>query len=178
MSDTGARPPSPQPTPDDRGANLKAAVLIGVAVLIGFVFLLKGFSQEGGVVDTGASGSDRATSTTATTAASVESTTTTTAQAKPPAEVAVMVANGSGKAGVAGSTASKLKSAGYTKVDTVNANVVSKSSVYFAPGAEGDAAAVAKALGIDAAAVAALPSPPPADPKGATVLVVIGPDKA
>ena len=67
----------------------------------------------------------------------------------------MLVANGSGKSGVAGTNADKLKTAGYTKVDTTNAPTTAKSTVYYASGAQADAQAVATALGLDPAAVAA-----------------------
>ena len=56
--------------------------------------------------------------------------------------------------------------------------VTAKSAVYYAAGAQADAQAVATALGLDPSVVAAMPSPPPVDLAGATVLVVIGSDKA
>ena len=108
----------------------------------------------------------------------MEETTTTTATANAPANVTVLVANGSGKTGVAGTNSDKLKTAGYTKVDTANAPTTTKSMVYFTPGAQADAQAVATALGLDASSVAAMPATPPVDPAGATVLVVVGSDRA
>ena len=107
-----------------------------------------------------------------------ETTTTTAAVANAPANVTVLVANGSGKSGVAATNATKLKTAGYTKVDTTNSPTTAKSAVYYAAGAQADAQAVATALGLDPSVVAAMPSPPPVDLAGATVLVVIGSDKA
>ena len=173
----------PPPDAEDPRTRTIGIVLIAVAVLIGVVLLAKGFSQEDGLVSTAAPADERTTTTTQAAAlpgdsGTEEETTTTTAAANAPANVSVLVANGSGKSGVAGTNADKLKTKGFTKVDTANASTTAKSTVYYASGAQADAQAVATALGLDPAAVAAMPSPPPVDLKGATVLVVVGSDKA
>jgi LytR cell envelope-related transcriptional attenuator len=172
----------PPPDAEDPRTRTIGIVLIAVAVLIGVVLLAKGFSQEDGLVSTAAPADERTTTTTQAAASGgtgvEEETTTTTAAANPPANVSVLVANGSGKSGVAGANADKLKAKDFTKVDTANAPTTAKSTVYYASGAQADAQAVATALGLDPAAVAAMPSPPAVDLKGATVLVVIGSDKA
>lgn len=166
--------------PDDRGNNTMAAVLIGVAVVIGIVLLAKGLSQEGGIVETAAPNKTEQTTTTtqAGEPGGVDDTTTTTVSAaRNPADVSVMVANGSGAAGVAGTAADELKAAGYKKVDTTNAAVVTTSAVYYDKGYEADAKAVAAVLKINPASVAEMPASPPAQLGGASVLVVIGPDR-
>jgi hypothetical protein len=98
--------------------------------------------------------------------------------ANPPANVTVLVANGSGTTGIAGTNAETLTSRGYTNVETTNAPTTSTTRVYYAEGAQADAQAVATSLGFDQSTVAALPSPPPVPLAGATVLVVIGSDRA
>ena len=172
----------PPPDAEDPRTRTIGIVLIAVAVLIGVVLLAKGFSQEDGLVSTAAPADERTTTTTQAAApgdtGAEEETTTTTAAANAPANVSVLVANGSGKSGVAGTNADKLKTKGFTKVDTANSPTTAKSTVYYASGAQADAQAVATALGLDPAAVTAMPSPPPVDLKGATVLVIIGSDKA
>lgn len=150
-------------------------VLIAVAVLIGFVLLAKGFDQEGGLVETG-SGVEETTTTTAP-GPGVDDTTTTTLATNPPAQVSVIVANGTGVSGVAGENQATLEGAGYTDVATENAPVQETSAVYYAEGAQGDALAVATVLEIADTQVAAVPDPPPVDLAGATVLVIIGADK-
>jgi hypothetical protein len=153
--------------------------LIVAALLIGIVLLAKGFSQEDGLVATGVADTDRTTTTTSATGGAVEETTTTTAAvANPPANVSVLVANGSGVTGVAGTNAEKLQTAGYTNVETTNAPTTATTSVYYAAGAQADARAVATALSLDQTTVKELPSPPPVELAGATVLVVIGSDRA
>jgi hypothetical protein len=183
VTSPGRAPSSPTPpdTEDPRARTLGIVVIV-VAVLIGVVLLAKGFSQEDGLVSTAAPANDRTTTTTSATCGGLappdDETTTTTAAANPPANVTVLVANGSGKTGVAGTNAEKLKTAGYTKVDTANAPTTAKTAVYFATGAEADAQAVAKALGLDPSVVGAMPASPPVDLAGASVLVVVGSDRA
>lgn len=173
---------STPPDAEDPRARTLGIVVIALALLIGVVLLAKGFSQEDGLVSTAAPANDRTTTTTANPSSGgvvpPDETTTTTSATNPPANVSVLVANASGKTGVAGTNAEKLKTAGFTKVDTANAPTTSKTAVYYAAGAQADATAVAKALGLDASVVAAVPSPPPVDLAGATVLVVVGSDKA
>jgi hypothetical protein len=160
---------------DEPRSNVVGAALIAAAVVIGFVLLLRGFDQEGGLVAT----DDVTTTTVAEGADPDATTTTTTTPTSPPASVSVLVANGSGAAGVAGQRQTTLNGAGYTDVETSNApNPVPQTSVYFGPGLQADAVAVADALNLPPAVVSALPSPPPFDTQGADVVVVIGTDGA
>lgn len=172
-------PVEPGPVDADPRARVWGAVLIVAAVLIGAVLLWKGISQEGGVVET-ASPSDETTTTTVGAVPLPESTTTTaapTGSTSPPAEVPVVVANGSGATGVAASNAGRLEGSGYTDIETTNGPATTTSVVYYGTGAEADAAAVAQALDITAP-VQAMPTPPPVELDGATVLVLIGTDVA
>lgn len=166
---------SPPPADDDARATTVGAVLIGVAVLIGFLLLLKGLDQEGGVIETGSPARD---TTTTTSTVPLPDQTTTTVAARAPSEVKVLVANASGATGVAGANKEKLVAAGYTSVETANAPSQSTSVVYFAPDWQIEAEAVARALGLGAGSVSAMPASPPVALNGATVLVVIGSDKA
>lgn len=160
-------------------AAARGAGLLAVALILGIV-LLHAF-------DTGTdpySSSLRAlapasTSTTARTRAVTPSSTTTQAT-RPPSEVKVLPANGSGTVGAGGKAGDVLKKAGYDVLAAVNTTrTVQSSTVEFAPGFEVDARAVAQVLGLAPAAVKAMPSPPPvADTRGVDVLVVVGPDLA
>lgn len=158
------------------------AALIAVAVLLGLVLLVKGFTDEGGPVAT----DDPTVTETSVPAVDRDAapevdpteTTTTTVAARDPASVSVVVANGSGVAGVAGETASVLEGVGYTIVDTTNASPVSATQVLYVEGAEADAAAIAGLLGLAADAAAPVPDPPPVDLAGADVVVIVGPDLA
>jgi hypothetical protein len=155
--------------------NAVGAVLVAVAVLVGAFLLARGYDEEGGVVDTGESAS--ATTTTTAPAAGGEATTTTTAVARPPAQVPVLVVNGAGVAGAAGTMANQLKAAGYTTVDTGNTSPVTATTVYYAEGAQAEAQAVATLVGTDPGAVQPV-SGAPVQAGSALVVVVIGPTTA
>jgi hypothetical protein len=155
--------------------NAVGAVLVAVAVLVGAFLLARGYDEEGGVVDTGESAS--ATTTTTAPAEGGEATTTTTAAARPPAQVPVLVVNGAGVAGAAGTMANQLKAAGYTTVETGNTSPVTATTVYYAEGAQAEAQAVATLVGTDPAAVQPV-SGAPVQAGSALVVVVIGPTTA
>jgi hypothetical protein len=161
------------PAPASGRDNAVGFALIIGAVLIGLLLLVKGYDAEGGVVAT-----DDPSSEVTTTTVPTESTTTTLATT-PPAEVAVKVANASGASGVAAKTRTTLEGAGYTQITIGDApSVVTSTQVLYVAGSEGAAQAVAAALGVDAAAVQAMPDPAPVQLDGATVLVLAGPDIA
>ncbi len=178
MSDPGGV--APRPAPDhagtDRRATVAGGVLVAVAVLIGVILLVKGFSDDGGFVT--ATKSDTASNQGNDQGADVPSTETTqTTLAVDPASVKVFSANASGTKSGARQVADALEAKGFKAVQVGNAPSAVASAVYFTPGAEAQADLVAASLGLDATAVAPMPSPPPvADLKGATVLVVIGTD--
>ncbi|MCD9624717.1 LytR C-terminal domain-containing protein [Rhabdothermincola salaria] len=155
--------------------NLVGAVLIVIAVVIGVVLLVKGYDEEGTLVSTG----DDTEQATTTTSVDPDATTTTVPPAvRPPAEVPVMVANGAGVSGAAGTLQAQLQGDGYTQVETTNASPVTTTLVYFVEGSQAEAEALATTLGTDPAAVRVMPAEPPADPAGASLLVVLGPDLA
>lgn len=108
-----------------------------------------------------------------------ESTTTTVAPARNPAEVAVLVANGSGVSGAAGRVAETLKGSNYQMKESTNTTSAAEASfVYYAEGYEADARAVA-ALLTPSPTVQAMPDPIPVrDLAGANVLVVVAADLA
>jgi len=178
---TAPRRPAPSPTPaepDDPRARTIGIVLIVAAVVIGVVLLAKGFSQEDSLVATAAPENDRTTTTVVTGGGVEETTTTVVPVANPPANVTVIVANGSGATGVAAANGEKLEAGGYTNTETTNAPTTATTSVYYAEGAQADAQAVATLLGFDQSTVTAMPASPPVELAGATVLVVIGSDRA
>lgn len=180
------RPAGPPPPTGSAGTGEQqtflGAALIGLAVILGLVLLVKGFTDEGGpvaaddptVTESTVPSVDRDAAPTV-----PEETTTTTLAARDPASVSVLVANGSGVSGVAGQTADALEGAGYTIVDTANASPVSATQVLYVGEAEPDAAAIAAVLGLGPEAVAPMPDPPPVpDLAGADVVVIVGPDLA
>lgn len=162
----------------------RGAALVVVAVLLGLVLLRNGLdtsevvtsspdrtaTDEGG--DEGDGGTDEGTD---------EGTDTpTTVPVRPPAEVSVIVLNGTSVAGVAGSYSEALGTAGYQMLDPGNATTkTGVTLVYFTEGFEAEAAAVAVAAGAPATVVPQpLPDPPPGDVGAANVVVVIGTDLA
>jgi hypothetical protein len=164
---------NPQPA-QGRSDAVGIALIVG-AVLIGLLFLVKGYDAEGGVV----AKDDKATSQSTTTTVPVEETTTTTVATNPPAQVPVKVANASGTSGVATKTKNTLGGKGYTQVTVGDApSVVTATQVLYVAGSQGDAQAVAAALGLPATAVQPMPTPPPVTLGEATVLVLAGPDLA
>jgi hypothetical protein len=167
---------SPVPTPAPGRDNAVGIALIVGAVLIGLLLLVKGYDSEGGVV-----AADKAPTETTTTTVPVEPTTTTTLPSKAPAEVVVKVANASGTPsnGLAGKTRTALQGKGYTQVSVTDApSAVTSTQVLYVEGSQGDAQAVAAALGVPLDAVQPMTNPPPVTLGTATVLVLAGPDLA
>ncbi|MBI2708956.1 MAG: LytR C-terminal domain-containing protein [Actinobacteria bacterium] len=161
-------------------ATIRGIVVLVVAVVIGVALLAK----AGKVGDTVEAGSSRSTSTTSTTAATLPPTTappasggTGTQTTRPAGQVKVIVVNASGQSGVAGTNTQKASSAGFGTLPATNAPAAAKTTVYFASGYAGDAAAVAKALGLTSAPTAAAPAQPIVPQAAqANVIVVLGAD--
>jgi hypothetical protein len=104
-----------------------------------------------------------------------------TSTAHDPASVPVLVLNGVNvQKPIAGSAARTLLAAGYTNSTPKDAaTTIPTSAVYFQPGYDADAAAVAAAIGLPAGEIQPLPSPPPpaiGNAGDAPVIVVVGPD--
>ena len=159
-------------TPASGRENAVGIALIVGAVLIGLLLLVKGYDSEGGVV------AESTSVETTTTTVPVE-TTTTTLPSKAPAEVVVKVANASGNPanGLAGKTRTTLQGKGYTQISVTDApSAVTSTQVLYVAGAQGDAQAVATALGLSVDAVQPMTTPPPVALGEATVLVLAGPD--
>jgi len=153
---------------------MRGALLIIVAVLLGAGLLANGFRD-----DNAASGSGSASQTTRTTASG--GTGTTVVQAHDPAQVKVLILNGSGKSGVAKAAKDQLAAANYTVLEPGNAKggTITASIVYFVPGYDADAQTIAAKLGLAASAVQPLPTPLPGsidDAQGANIVVIIGTD--
>ena len=164
------------------GAMARGIMLIVVAVLLGVVLLNATDDPEPFAQASDEESDDQgATPTTDPEAAGEaedDTTTTLPAVARDPSEVTVYVVNGSGVKGAAGSITERLKGSGYVAADPGNVEVVDASRVYFVPGYEADAAAVAGLL-TPPPAVEAMPDPQPVDDlKGAQVLVVVAADLA
>src|SRR4051812_46212729 len=154
---------------------MRGALLIGAAVLLGILLLANGFGDDN------VSSGSTTTPTTKPSSSGSSTTASTVVQAHDPAQVKVLPLNGSGKSGVAGNASEQLKALNYTLLEAGNApgGPFPQSVVYFVPGYDADAAAIAATLGLPATSVQPLPNPPPAsvgDPKDANVIVLIGQD--
>lgn len=174
--------------PDQRAggldANARGIAVLVVAVLIGFLLLLKAGDGGSSEVSTGTTPGTVDTSgiESTTTLPGSDTTTTTTAEGdgegRAPAEVKVLVLNGSGKAGVAASNSEAIGQKGYTMLSPGNAAANSSSTaVYYAEGYQAEAEDVASALGKTSDIVVAKPTTslgPGSDT--ANVVVVLGAD--
>ena len=162
-------------------AAVRGALLILLAVALGIALLAATDDEPDDVVTDDAAEVDTPPATTPEAGGGTSTTTPapTTPQARPEGEVRVLVANGSGVAGLATRYKDQLAGAGYNALAPVNTTSRPLPSVvYFAPGFDADAAALAATLS-PAPPVAALPAEPPVEQLGeADVLVVAGPELA
>ena len=172
---TTERPPA-GPT---RGSSpMRGVVLVAVAAVLGF-FLLRAIDDTGGgpTAEDVAEAEGGTGSSADTTGGATETTAPPTA--RPPGEVVVLVANASGVQGAAGAQSEAIAAGGYQVLPAANApEEVEATQILATAGYEADAAALAAAIGAPAEAVVAMPEPPPLDPTGAQLVVVLGPDLA
>lgn len=164
------------------GAGARGLALLAVALLIGIVLLnatdadppgstvvARGDSDTAdGTDDDDADGEGTPASTTAPVAV------TTTLPVRAPKDVKVIVANASPTRGAAGTASDKLKPLGFNVLAPSNAVATNDTTVFFVPGFDRDAAAVASALGLAPTTVKPIGTPPPFDTKGANVAIVLG----
>jgi hypothetical protein len=162
----------------------RAVGLIAVAAVIGIILLHRSGPSSTTTVaahGTTTTAPSHPTSTAGTTP------TTTGAALRPPSSVKVLVANGTvagGGAGasqhLAGTVTQTLHAKGYDTLAAVDATQkVTASIVYFQPGYEKEAAALAQSLALPASAVQPMPAQPPVPSlNGANILVVASTDLA
>ncbi|MDP9070329.1 MAG: LytR C-terminal domain-containing protein [Actinomycetota bacterium] len=154
----------------------RAAALLAVAVVLGVVLLNAADDvprQRLSAGDAPETTVRRAVTTT------TAPTTTTTSPARQPKDVKVISANGTTVRGAAGKVRDMLQEAGYNVLAPGDAKRADASAVYFTPGYDREAVAVAEVLGLPTSAVKPLPSPAPVtDLRGANVAVVVGPELA
>lgn len=154
----------------------RGAALIGLAVIIGIVLLqVIDDGTSGPIGDGGSVSAGGTTATTATPSDSTATTVPTTAAApvKSPAQVAVLVLNGSGRAGAATAQSNSLKGEGYQTLTPADATKRTGNIVYFKPGYDRECALVANSVGGNAKAVA-IPTPPPTGSENASCVVILG----
>jgi LytR cell envelope-related transcriptional attenuator len=183
-------------------AALRGALLVGVAVIIGALLLWKAHDDNatasvdttGGTPTTVAPTSSvpRATTTApqggaTTTAPQGAATTAPAAAVHPPAEVKVLVANGTGTPTGASTVSNKLKPKGYNVLAAADANsaTIQASKIYYRAGYAEDAKQIARDLGVAAPVegiIEAMPATPPVKANAAqratdaNVLVLLGTD--
>ncbi len=151
----------------------RGLVLLAIAIVLGVLLVWAGHRPVVPVAAT--SGTTTAPSSTTTT----EPTTTTTTS--PHSSVHVTVANGTSAPTAATDYGKALATKGWVvspPMDTTSP-VTSATVVYYAPGQQANAAAVASELGLKSSAVQPVNSSiPVTPPSGTQVLVVLGPDLA
>ncbi len=156
------------------GAMARGVALILVAVVLGIV-LLQATEGPGPFEATtpAESGLAGGVSTTASTAAGQEpSATSTTLAPVDPSTITVLVANGGGIAGLAGEISKQVAAQGYQTAEPTNTSRVDASVVYYTPGFEAAAEALAASFE-PAPEVAPLPDPPPVDDLETANLVLV-----
>lgn len=158
----------------------RGLILVVVAVALGAILLAAGgtvgFDTDEKGVDIGDKGSE-VTETTEPT--DVTEPTEAPPQTVPPAEVAVVAANGAGISGLAGKTTEFLATQGYSNATATDAPAdVATTVVYFAEGFQPNAAAIATLFSLPPEQVQPLPAEPVANdqPPEAAIVVVTGPD--
>ena len=184
-----------EPSSGRNDAALRGALLIGVAVVIGLLLLWRGHDDDGSTITAG-EGTPVATtvatgdtSPDGTPATNPGETTAPPPSTHAPAEVMVLVANGTGTQGGARIVTEKLIPKAYATLPAANAgtNDVTRSVIFFREGFDADAAQIARDLGVPEASIADILEPMPAAPpvneqamanaQNAHVLVLLGSDE-
>jgi len=174
MANTTRTRQSRQP---DTGSNSAAMGVILVVAAVVIALLL--FNAGGG--NEVASDGDRTAAESATETGDEAATTTTSTipvVTTPPANLEVLVGNGSGATGRAKTTAEKLLPLGYSNTKAVDGKDSPTTIVYFAAGFDPDALMLAAAMNLQPASVQPLPAETPLKvPVGtANLVVLIGTD--
>ena len=166
------------PTGPTRGTSpVRGVVLVAVAVVLGF-FVLRAIDDTGGAPGV----TDTETTSTGEEGQAGETPDATEPEApapRPVGEVTVLVANASGVSGAAGTQRDLLAGAGYLTVEPTNApENLDATQVLAVAGYEADAAALASQIAAPPESVQPMPEPPPVDPAGAQIVVLLGTDLA
>jgi hypothetical protein len=156
----------------------RGIALIVAAVVLGIV-LLNATDRTPSFVETNGSKATQTTVAGSTETTSASTPSTARSKAHDPSAVAILVANGSGVKGAAAKIATTLAGSNYVLKTSVNTKTPASSSiVYYSPGYDADARAIASLL-TPAPSVQPMPSPlPVADLTGANILVVVAADIA
>jgi LytR cell envelope-related transcriptional attenuator len=167
--------PLPAPTGFLRGVGV-----VVVAVIIG-ALLLPSATRAPLDVTTASQSTPTTTPTPTTTAPKASATTTTLATIVPGAtSIHVLVVNGTTITGLAAGTATYLRSRGFLTLTPTNATTkVTGTQVYDVSGPSSSATRVTEVLGLTPSTIQPTSAVPPvANPAGANVVVVVGPDLA
>ena len=161
----------------------RAVALLAIAVLIGVVLLRHNGTSSGRIVSSSQTTVPPTTPKPSNTTASSVAHTTTTSSAplRTPQDIKVLVANGTSTNGLASTLKSKLQGEGYQTLTSTNSSEqVTATIVYYRPGYQNEAAALAEFLTLSPTAVQAMPAQAPvsnpAAVDGANIIVVAGPD--
>ena len=170
---------SPSRTPARPGGTSTGitVVLVVVTALLG-LFILKKISD-----DSGGGGGGSGSATTQPVDTSADATTSSTVPVADMALAKILVANGAGVKGLAGSTSTALQAAFPTATYLTPTDAHAKyqaSAVYYLAGFEGQAGLVATSLGLTPSGLfpPALPLADPTKIGDANILVLLGADKA
>lgn len=176
MSDASDRPRrrrQAQPAPPPQGSAIKGIILVVVAVLVGLL-LLRDDGASTAQVAVGAGDDPTEPSDGTTTSSS-----STTAAPRPPAEVKVLVANGSGVDRAAGALTEDLRAQGYVTANPDNSERVTATVIHYTDGYQAEAEKLAGEIGAPTSAVSMIPTPAPVtDLQLSNLLVILGPDLA
>lgn len=171
---------APEPRPAGLDSNVRGLVVLGVALLVGFLLLLNAGADGGD--DAAPADSSPVTTADLGTDTTVATTTTTStpSSGRTPSEVKVLVLNGGGPAGSAATTSATIEAAGYTMGEPANSPVtVTETTFYYADDYEEEATSVANLLGQTPDVVKPLAGSGLESAAGdANVLVVLGPNAA
>jgi hypothetical protein len=155
-----------------RGA--RGAFVIALAVIVGVVLLqVVDEGNTGPVGDQSARAAATTTTTRASTSTSATTATTAVAAGRQPSEVTVQVLNGSGRSGAAGALTVQLGAKGYRTLTATDTTSRTGTVIYYAPGFEREAAALATQ--IPGSQIAPMPTPRPQNASpDANIVIVIG----
>lgn len=162
---------------------LRGAVLVAVAVLLGFL-ILRG-SEDLGLTPVGATTTAQATATpeidpTDSESAPIAAPTAITTPARPNSEVSVLVANGTDISGQASRLTDRLRNQGFNTRQPQNSNPQATSVIYYRPGFAAEAMVVRTVVNVPTP-IAPMPVPDPNIGAGidlvpVDVLVLVGAD--
>lgn len=157
--------------------------LIATAVILGFFVLRNAWDQgvpvvatDGNDVEETSDAEDEAPDG-ADDADDGEATEDERPSARPPNELTVLVANTTGVGGAASDLTERLAQNGYQTLEPTNADEPRDATgIFFVEGFEAEAVELSEAIDSSPDRVGLLPDPPPVDPGGAQLLVLLGPD--